>query len=179
MSTFKPHIVECILRREGGTHVAFDDCARWPAGAYHFRPGLLQDARHACVIPVREHFERLISLPEAYRVPHADDLITAPPAPAAPKAAAAASAPAAAQEGEQSPDGQKDGDDDDDDDDTTADAWDATKVLALGVNKITPLAKNYTDEQLRELIDKEGQRPDPRESLVRLLTATLRGRAAG
>jgi hypothetical protein len=164
MSEFKPRIVECIQRRDGGTHITFDACDRWPKGAYHFRPGLMRDGRHADTIGNEAHYERLLSLPEAFRPVHADDLIAAPSvAAAAPQSAPAAPPPADNEggEGDQNPD-----------------TWDAAKVLALGVNKIIALAKGFTDEQLRQLIDLEGQRKDPRESLIKSLTGTLRNREA-
>lgn len=169
MSEFKPRVVECIQRRDGGTHITFDACDRWPKGSYHFRPGLMRDGRHADTIGNEAHYERLLSLPEGFRPVHPDDLIAAPSvAPASPKAA-----PAAPQGGTPPPAAQTGGDGE-----PNPDTWDAAKVLALGVNKIIALAKGFTDEQLRQLIDLEGQREDPRESLIKSLTGTLRNREA-
>lgn len=171
MSEFK-RIVECTQHREGGTHITFDACGRWPAGRYHFRPGLMRDARHADTITNEAHYERLLSLPEGFRPVHPDDLLNAP-AVNAPAAKAPAAVPAAAPQGEQQPAGEGEAEDD-----GTADTWDASKVLALGVNRIIGMVKGFTDEQIRQLLDEEGRREDPRESLVKSLTGTLRNRAA-
>ncbi len=176
MSTFKPRLVECLLRREGGTVIPFDTCSRWPKGRYHFKPGTMVDGRHSAEINVVAHYERLISVPEAYRPVHPDDLIRlpeAPPlAPAAP-AVVTAAAPAATVTSDSKPDPDDKGDSADD----TSDVWNPVNVLALGVDKISTMATTYSDEQIRQLIQLEGEREDPRQSLVKRLTATLRGRA--
>lgn len=164
MSTeFKPRLVECLKTRKGGTTVTFDECADWPAGSYTFAAGSLKEGRHAAMIPVREHYTRLISIPEAYRPASADDAAETPVAPtlaqSAPKAAPAKQAP-------ETPE----------DDDSNEDVWDPVKVLALGVNKIISLTKAHTDEQLRELLQLEQEREDPRETLIKSINGTLRAR---
>lgn len=182
MSDFKARFVECIQRREGGTHIKFGSApGKWPAGSYHFAPGLMRDARHAALISVEAHYERLLSLPEGFRPVHPDDLLTAPavkPAPA--PAAAPAPAPAATTppQGQQELQDDSEEDGSDEGEDTNPDVWSAENVLKLSVNKIIGLAKTFSDEQIRELLDAEGRREDPRESLVKSLTGTLRNRAA-
>jgi hypothetical protein len=162
--TFSPRLVECTKLRTGGTVIKFDECGRWPAGSYHFKAGALVDGRHACVVDVRQHYERFLDIPEAFRPVHGDDVAETPKAPSLSKPTTpppeapqpAAPAPAAATKDE--------------------DAFDAEKTLALGVNKIIAIAKNLSAEQLRELLEIESQRPDPRESLIKSLTGTLKAR---
>lgn len=170
---FKPRFVECVQRREGGTRVDFPQSQRWPAGNYLFTTGHMIDGRHAAEITEEAHYERLISLPEGFRPVHTDDLLQAPAVPklVAP-AQAVVAAPAPAQTTDTTPDTTPDAND------ANADVWDANKVLALGVNKIIALVKSFTDEQLRELLEIESARQDPRESLQKSLAGTLRNRAA-
>lgn len=52
--------IECILRRTGGTHVEL------PGKTYHFQPQ--EDGKHVADVTVEAHIERLISIPEAYRL---------------------------------------------------------------------------------------------------------------
>jgi hypothetical protein len=175
MSTFKPRLVECLLRREGGTVVPFDACSRWPKGRYHFKPGAMSDGRHSAEIDIEAHYERLISIPESFRPVHPDDTIRVPtPPPLSPQVPLPPSTvparlfdpPNAHPQVPLPPSA-----------DDASDAWDPTAVLALGVNKILAMSKSYSDEQIRQLIQLEGEREDPRESLTKNLTATLRGRA--
>lgn len=52
--------IECILRRPGGTHVEL------PGKTYHFAPQ--EDGKHVADVAIEAHIERLISIPEAYRI---------------------------------------------------------------------------------------------------------------
>jgi hypothetical protein len=65
--------IQCILKREGGTHIELRGTH------YHFAPQA--DGRHVAEVTDEAHISRLLSIPEAYRVV-ADT-------PAAPKPAAA------------------------------------------------------------------------------------------
>lgn len=52
--------IECILHRPGGTVVEF------PGKTYHFQPQ--DDGRHVADVEIEAHIERLLSIPEAYRL---------------------------------------------------------------------------------------------------------------
>lgn len=61
--------IECILQRKGGTVVEL------PGKTYHFVPQ--EDGKHVADVEVESHIERLLMIPEAYRM-----LRTAPDQPA-------------------------------------------------------------------------------------------------
>lgn len=52
--------IECILLRPGGTFVEL------PGKTYHFAPQ--DDGRHVADVKIDAHIERLLSIPEAYRL---------------------------------------------------------------------------------------------------------------
>lgn len=52
--------IECILLRPGGTLVEL------PGKTYHFAPQ--DDGRHVADVSIEAHIERLLSIPEAYRL---------------------------------------------------------------------------------------------------------------
>lgn len=68
--------IECILHRHGGSIVEF------PGKTYHFKPQ--EDGRHVANVEIEAHIERLLSIPEAYRLyranPTAEPRITLAPA---------------------------------------------------------------------------------------------------
>lgn len=52
--------IECILQRKGGTVVEL------PGKTYHFAPQ--EDGKHVADVEVESHIERLLMIPEAYRL---------------------------------------------------------------------------------------------------------------
>lgn len=62
------NIIECILKRKGGTIVNFGFHNRKKA-VYHFQPidATDPDSPHVCNVENEEHYERFVSIKEAYR----------------------------------------------------------------------------------------------------------------
>lgn len=61
-------LLECILKRKGGTVVEFGFHNKKKV-KYHFQPlnPLDPDSPHICNVPNLEHYKRLVSITEAYR----------------------------------------------------------------------------------------------------------------
>ena len=61
-------LIECILHRKGGTLVDFGFHNR-KKSKYHFQPlnPLDPDSPHVCNVPNKEHYQRFLAIPEAYR----------------------------------------------------------------------------------------------------------------
>lgn len=79
--------IECILKREGGTHVELGGID------YHFKPQA--DGAHVADIKDRAHIGKFLAISEGYLIYDPEEA-AADPAPAAPEAPAAAAGIAAA-----------------------------------------------------------------------------------
>lgn len=62
------NIIECVLKRKGGTLVNFGFHNR-KKSVYHFQPldPNDPDSPHVCNVENEEHYERFVNIPEAYR----------------------------------------------------------------------------------------------------------------
>jgi len=61
--------IQCLIHRQGGTEVTFDQDDRWPAGRYHFQPETnAPGAPHVAVVDEELHQHRLLSMPDVYRL---------------------------------------------------------------------------------------------------------------
>ena len=150
-------LIECLHRRQDGTTVTFDANERWPAGKYVFKP-ILIGGGHAAQVDNAEHAERLLEFPKSYRLVSAQDEV------------AQVSVPSITSNTNQVvPPQNGDGNDDD--------AWDAVKAMGLPVAKILPLVSTWSHEQIRDAIDAEQAKSEPRETVVKRLVAALKGEA--
>lgn len=59
-------LIECKIRREKGTTVELDK------NTYKFKPG--KDGAHVCEVENPAHIQRLLMVPEAYKIHGADDV---------------------------------------------------------------------------------------------------------
>lgn len=73
--------IECILHREGGTHVELGGID------YHFEP--VADGAHVADVKEEAHIDRFLSIPESFKVYHGKDTPKGEAKPAAAKPAAA------------------------------------------------------------------------------------------
>lgn len=62
------NLIECILKRKGGTIVDFGFHANRKVN-YHFKPldPTDPDSPHVCNVPNEDHYKRFVKIPEAYR----------------------------------------------------------------------------------------------------------------
>lgn len=62
------NLIECVLKRKGGTVVEFGFHANKKV-KYHFQPldTTDPDSPHVCNVENAEHYERFVNIPEAYR----------------------------------------------------------------------------------------------------------------
>lgn len=150
-------LIECLHRRQDGTTVTFDANERWPAGKYVFKPILLGGG-HAAQVDNAEHAARLLEFPKSYRLVSAQDEVAQVSVPSITSNTNPVVPP-------------QNGDGNDDD------AWDAVKAMSLPVAKILPLVSTWSHEQIRDALDAEQAKPEPRETVVKRLVAALKGEA--
>ena len=72
--------IQCLLRRKGGTKVAFGHNAATQT-VYHFKPldAGDPDSPHVCEVEKEEHVNRFLAIPEAYRLYRGDGAVTSIP----------------------------------------------------------------------------------------------------
>lgn len=146
-------LIECLHRRHDGTTVTFDASERWPAGKYVFKP-ILIGGGHAAQVDNAEHAARLLEFPKSYRLVSAQDEV------------AQVSVPSITSNTNQVVPPQNDDD-----------AWDAVKAMGLPVAKILPLVATWSPEQIRDALDAEQAKSEPRETVVKRLVSALKGEA--
>lgn len=72
--------IQCLLRRKGGTQVAFGHNAATQT-RYHFKPidADNPDSPHVCDVENDEHVSRFLAIPEAYRLYRGDGAVSSIP----------------------------------------------------------------------------------------------------
>lgn len=164
--------IESIIRRNGGTNVNFAADDRWPAGHYHFKPESTDPgAPHVCNVEVPEHVNRLLCIPEGYRVA-ASELgagIIQPPkqVPTPAPVLAPTPAPADTVSGKTPPQAE------DEPGDHPVFLEDIGKLRETSVRALKATINTYSKELLSAALAAEKGSEDPRKSWIEVVEAHL------
>lgn len=158
--------IQCLIRRNGGSHVTFEKCERWPAGHYHFKPESdAYDAPHVATVPEELHQHRLLGMPDVYRIvptgatlkaPDSGSVIVPPKQPETPQTPGAPPPPA---------------------DPTTPPAGVSPERIAeireLTIKELKGRVNTFTADELRAALDAEKSRQDdsPRKGWLEVIEA--------
>jgi hypothetical protein len=150
-------LIQCLIRRKGGTVVEFDERSKerlgLPLGVYHFKPrSAAEDAPHVADVKNPAHIDHFLTI-RTFKVLHEDD-----------RAAAGATAPALGEKQTAKPEDKP----------PAGDAFDAAGVQKLSVRELRDLVESLDAEQVRAVLQLEQEDETTRTSVVDILMARLR-----
>lgn len=157
-------LIECILKRDGGTKVDLGD------NTYHFAPD--SEGRHVAMVTDPDHIGRFLSISEGYRIPRPSTSPVAQAAVVAPIGAVGAVVPVTVKREPEVERVKLDVDQTDADAEDSSDQPKSDGSTDEGMNHPTPpldLASLDKEQLASEYLAKLGQKPHPAMSAAKMI----------